>query len=302
MPSYPLSKYRIWCETEQVYVHTGFLEDGDTPTDCPNDSAHTIDSDKTTVVEVIEDNSVVISADNSTPCERDGRKNFVSAPMTMGWEVMWEGKAYDSSDDSSTHVSWEFSGPGTLTRYVKRPTPWELRDGLLWSTPPQGSASVSTHGFTIRDLFTMQMAMPANTFTAPGSGGNCYADTTNGILIPEGVGGAPGTHQVTLASAVPAPADGGLWRVNHRTGVVQVPDEDTEADDINWKPCHLLIIDYARLIMEELPMGLPTGVMPFDTDKAEWFHQTWKLNLSIVKVSSGWGDAGGWIMTYFPGD
>jgi hypothetical protein len=42
-----LNKYRIWCETEQMYYETW----GETsPPACPNNSGHTIDSTKTTIV------------------------------------------------------------------------------------------------------------------------------------------------------------------------------------------------------------------------------------------------------------
>jgi len=43
-----VSKYRMWCETEAVYVYVWSEEP---PTQCPNDSGHSIDSDSIASVE-----------------------------------------------------------------------------------------------------------------------------------------------------------------------------------------------------------------------------------------------------------
>lgn len=248
---------------------------------------------------------VVIEVDNSVPKKPDGRTSVVLSPMSVGWEVLWVGKATNDAAEE-VHVTWPFSGPGNDVRYVSQDSCWELRDGRMHHTTPSGSSisgheSESQHGFTIRDFFEMWVVIPANTATAVGSGGNCYQDTENGILIPAGFGGAPDTHSVNLAEAKPAKVTGGFWRVHYQTGEVRAPSAETEAEGPMWDACHLVLVEQTKEVMQELPLGSPTGVMNFDTDQAEWIHATWKLAMKVTKNSLGWGDAGGWVMMYRPG-
>ena len=42
------NKYRVWCDTEQDYA---YVWADSLPTECPNDAGHTIDSDKSAVIE-----------------------------------------------------------------------------------------------------------------------------------------------------------------------------------------------------------------------------------------------------------
>lgn len=44
-------KYRVWCNTESAWQYV-WSESETEPTNCPNDTGHTIDSDKTTIAEV----------------------------------------------------------------------------------------------------------------------------------------------------------------------------------------------------------------------------------------------------------
>ena len=45
--------YRIWCETESAYVNTTWQIDA--PTECPNDSEHTIDTDSIAIIQTGEE-------------------------------------------------------------------------------------------------------------------------------------------------------------------------------------------------------------------------------------------------------
>ena len=68
-------KYRVWCETESSYVYT-WRDDGEgTPSKCPNDDAHSIDADKTTVVE---------TAGVAQPTKDDGTPFVAVAPAKPG--------------------------------------------------------------------------------------------------------------------------------------------------------------------------------------------------------------------------
>ena len=57
-------KYRIWCVTDAKYEYTW---GEDEPTTCPANTAHTIDADKTTVVEVNRPDAVLLKEEFSNP-------------------------------------------------------------------------------------------------------------------------------------------------------------------------------------------------------------------------------------------
>jgi len=53
-----LNRYRVWCETEQIYVYAW---SEDTISECPNNIGHTIDTDSISIVQSVGDNMVSIS-------------------------------------------------------------------------------------------------------------------------------------------------------------------------------------------------------------------------------------------------
>ena len=54
-----LNKYRFWCETEQVYKT---VWDEVTPTKCPDDINHTIDTESITILNTVSDTNVVVKS------------------------------------------------------------------------------------------------------------------------------------------------------------------------------------------------------------------------------------------------
>jgi len=57
-----VNKYRVWCSTEGAYVYGWGVTE---PTTCPTDTAHTIDSTKTTIDATVEENTVEIKEENT---------------------------------------------------------------------------------------------------------------------------------------------------------------------------------------------------------------------------------------------
>jgi len=55
-------KYRVYCTTDSTYEYTW---DEDEPTTCPTNTAHSIDSTKTTIIETQEDGQVTIKEENT---------------------------------------------------------------------------------------------------------------------------------------------------------------------------------------------------------------------------------------------
>lgn len=78
-----LYKYRIYCVTEGQYFYS-WLED--TPSVCPNNNAHTIDSLKTTIVESISENEIEIKEEYI-----DTGRNFRCATFEIEADSQAEG-------------------------------------------------------------------------------------------------------------------------------------------------------------------------------------------------------------------
>ena len=57
-----LYKYKVYCNTEQAIVYTDFMDH--TPTTCPNNNTHTIDTDLTVIVDNISTNTFTIQEES----------------------------------------------------------------------------------------------------------------------------------------------------------------------------------------------------------------------------------------------
>jgi len=70
-----VKKYRVWCSTEAAYQYVWRDDVQGAPTACPNDPAHTIDTDKITVVE---------TAGVAAPTKPDGTPYVAESPAKPG--------------------------------------------------------------------------------------------------------------------------------------------------------------------------------------------------------------------------
>jgi len=78
-------KFRVWCNTEQKFVE-GWLEQ--TPTVCFNNCDHSIDTDKTSIIESKEDNTVsafIKEEDIPTGGHFQCTTQHIQIPNTIGW-------------------------------------------------------------------------------------------------------------------------------------------------------------------------------------------------------------------------
>ncbi len=81
-----LYQYRVWCETENSWV---YLWDKETPTVCPNNNAHTINTDKIVVM--------AKKADQG-PQDKSGKTRIHQTSRKLGLRIMWFGEGDDSND------------------------------------------------------------------------------------------------------------------------------------------------------------------------------------------------------------
>lgn len=76
-----LYKYRVYCVTEASYVYTNWIEsDKPAPTTCPNNTAHTIDTNATTIIEVLDTSIQEVKI--KEPVDQEGIPTVVSAPYS----------------------------------------------------------------------------------------------------------------------------------------------------------------------------------------------------------------------------
>lgn len=76
-------KYRIWCNTESTWVTGWYKEE---PTVCPNNNTHSIDTDKTSITDIIEDPG---------PKDRSGKTRVHETSRALGTKTYFTGAGDD---------------------------------------------------------------------------------------------------------------------------------------------------------------------------------------------------------------
>lgn len=119
--SVSLYKYRVRCTTDSVWEHV-WMEEGQTPTQCPTDSGHTIDSGLTTITETREDNKIEIKEEAiSTGGNAQIQSITVICDATTGWKEntisfpynisvidgFWSDKAENEADEAQMLIGEE---------------------------------------------------------------------------------------------------------------------------------------------------------------------------------------------------
>jgi len=95
-----LLKYQIWCATDSKWEYTWAEEDDAVPTTCPTDTAHTIDSTKTTIDEVVEKEVV----------DQSGRQKIHQSSKPIGTTTHFTGEGDDVATSPTTY------GGGTVIK------------------------------------------------------------------------------------------------------------------------------------------------------------------------------------------
>ncbi|GAF77514.1 unnamed protein product [marine sediment metagenome] len=90
-----LNKYRIWCSTESIYVESWAEAE---PSVCPNNSEHTIDADKTVIVQTVEEADVNIT----NVATDDGKMLVNSTSRPLYHQTVFT--SYGDSQDNSGEV------------------------------------------------------------------------------------------------------------------------------------------------------------------------------------------------------
>jgi len=115
-----LNKYRIWCDTDSKWEYQWADESDAVPTACPTDTGHSVDTAKTSVVEV-QGKDPKLGADNillTSPKLGAGSEKYFYTPNMcdrLSWyhnsTVVTEFAMTDSGDQltyntNSTHINW----------------------------------------------------------------------------------------------------------------------------------------------------------------------------------------------------
>lgn len=61
----PVRKYRVWCDTDSQWEYVWLDDTQGEPTVCPTNTAHTIDTSKTSIVEEVIEDTVTIKEENT---------------------------------------------------------------------------------------------------------------------------------------------------------------------------------------------------------------------------------------------
>jgi hypothetical protein len=196
-----LYKYRLRCETESSWVYT--WAEGDTaPTACPNDTAHTIDTEQTSVVQII-DGSISVEELKTNPKTPDGKLIQRASAYTIGTRLYPTSRGDDRSLGRGKGPRLEFE------RSIAGESDWleiYFNDGI-----ELGGGEITYKDAAYGDWICMRLYAPASqpVATTPGTG-NCVI--SDHVIVPY----ATGTHDidlVTIDKAVPLPAENndGFW-------------------------------------------------------------------------------------------
>jgi len=140
-------KYRVWCDTESGWQYVWAESE---PTDCPNDPGHTIDSDKTTVVEASGD-AQAYTEDGAAIMTKKDRAEL------SGNAVLLKRLDTELAPESSTSDDWV------------------IPDGKTWNVRTFAASCMSYEVEAKLEFFrvtsTTTTTAPATTTTAPPDAG-----------------------------------------------------------------------------------------------------------------------------------
>ncbi len=227
------------------------------------------------------------------PSEFDNRPNIVINPAPFYWRTYFTGAGDNknptppaSGRGEGTPVYLEFTVPEVKYMEMEFIEPILIHDCQAQWYPVENWDS--------RDKFTLSSIIPANSPVLNGSNtGNVnLLDTGYGYSVIMPATNNNGTHDLNLSTAVPAPTNGdGFWNVDFATGAV-TPNSVRGTD---W---HLLNIPLSVSYIKNIPLGSQIGMLDIETYKADYFHNRWKIRVSVEKVSTGAGTFSGWFMCF----
>lgn len=198
-----LFKYRVWCETESGWVTAWAPEQ---PIVCPNNSGHTIDSNKTTITQKKKDVG---------PQDISGKSRVQQTSRKLGLRVMWSG----IGDDPSSLHSVGGGNPFTVIHTLGEATP---EDVYIDYNMVQNETWLHEGYVTWKDcnMDTLTLEMVARV-TQTQAGSNTNYNLYGGyIIVP-----AAGNGTLDITSDITDP----------NAGLVYMPDNDLgEAPTAFW--------------------------------------------------------------------
>jgi hypothetical protein len=238
-----------------------------------------------------------------SPREQDKKPVMVNSPATEGTFTWLTSRGDDlnptppaSGRGEGTQLMLSFTEPDIKEVEAQFCEPVELHDGHI-SWRPAGD-----WGF--EDSWSISVRMPATVATEnQGNTGNCN-------LVPTGLGfniivpaAGDGAYDIDFNQAVPIP-DG----YNSKTGtgagywnVVQHWSEDFIPNGEGKGEFNLYDIQLEMFFCKNMDCGNPLGIWDLDAYKAEWISKKWKLCFKVVRVTTGAGKIGGYLMIFRPG-
>jgi hypothetical protein len=180
-----LRMFKVWCSTENAWVSDSGYREG-TPTTCPNNNTHTIDTSRIIILDEIGEQNVTMTGIK----HHDGRMSFTNTPRPVGTMTH-----FTSYGDHHEQI-----GEGIPAVHLHRPgepTDSELYldfhsiddDNRVWLH----DAFCSYEGCQF-DTVEVEIVPRVQTFSNPGSGTNYNIDPSSGIIVPA----APGTGAIDL--------------------------------------------------------------------------------------------------------
>lgn len=227
------------------------------------------------------------------PKSSDGKPIITVYPAREGTQTWFTGRGDTLSPPErgmgqKIRLSWDaVEARGAKSASLNFIEPVEIHDGQGIIKPPEN--------WGLDDTINLYVSFPATVVVANTS------SLGNSTLVPTGLGYnvvipmVSGTHDVDLAAAVPIPASSrtGYWDVDSTTGIISTASEPGAGG------FHLIDVPGPNAyLLNEIPLGQPTGIFDVDVYKSEWVHNNWNVIVEVDKQSSGSGDFAGWLLMF----
>lgn len=300
-------RFQVYCTTEGQHVQeTVWREDGDVPATCPNNSAHAIDVNRTSIIDSFTsalptDGDGNLKTANTGPKEPDGRVIVVEYPASLNRRTFFCGAGDDENptppatgqgDGAEIWVQFTRTDQTAQNPEVKEVTfqfnsPVELHDGEVHWKP--------VDHFDVWDRFDFIIQMPATQTTLDAQGqGNCNLiplGPSMNLIVPAPMNG---THNVNFTQAVPVISDSqnGYWECDYDSPTIAVSLTPGQAK------YHLFDFPVQGYVCRNMGMGSPRGVFEVDAYRSEWCHPNWVFKFRVTKKSPGIGTAGGHLLSF----
>ena len=201
-----LKNYKIYCETEDIWVTKWLDSTEDVLNYCPNNNTHTVTSGSVAIANTMTDDVAQVDLADELR-DRSGKLRIHQTSRALGTGTCWMGVGDDCSDPHNVGggepMTFEYntaSGTTTLTKYID----YNCVNNETWLH--EGYITWKNAHF---DTLTLEMVPRVTTYTA--SSGTYYNLYGGYMVIP-----AAGDGTIDLTSDI----------TQHDGGLVYMPDND----------------------------------------------------------------------------